>query len=187
MKDSVLFINACVRNESRTKKLADKLLSQLNNRYEEVCLDKLDFPKVNEEYLHKRELLISHNDFDNPMFYLARQFAKAKTIVIAAPYWDLSFPASLKQYFEIINVVGITFKYSKEGIPEGLCNADKIYYVTTAGGNYVPEDFGFGYVKALAEGYYGIHDVRLFKATGLDIYGANVNEILTEAENNIVP
>jgi len=116
---------------------------------------------------------------------MAHQFAEAGTIVIAAPYWDLSFPASLKQYLEIINVVGITFKYSKEGVPTGLCNAKKIYYVTTAGGNYVPDDFGYGYVKALANGYYGINEVKLIKANGLDIYGADVNEILSNAEKDI--
>lgn len=84
-----------------------------------------------------------------------------------------------------MNVVGITFRYTEEGIPVGLCKAERIYYVTTAGGYYVPADFGFGYVKALAENYYGIHDVRLIEASGLDIYGADVDAILTSAEENI--
>ena len=34
------------------------------------------------------------------MFDLAGQFAGADTIVIAAPFWDLSFPAALKQYMQ---------------------------------------------------------------------------------------
>lgn len=45
--------------------------------------------------------------------------------------------------------------------------------MTTAGGSYVPEDYGFGYVKALAQNYYGIQDVRKIEAVGLDLYGAN--------------
>ena len=57
------------------------------------------------------------------MFSLAKEFAIADTIVIAAPYYDLSFPAMLKQYFEQINVLGVTFTYSDSGIPEGLCKA----------------------------------------------------------------
>ena len=100
-------------------------------------------------------------------------------------HYDLSFPASLKQYLEQINVVGITFRYSEAGIPVPLCNAKKLYYVTTAGGNYVPDEFGFGYVKALAEGYYGIKDVELIKAVGLDIVGADVERIMKEAEERI--
>ena len=103
--------------------------------------------------------------------------------MIAAPYWDLSFPASLKQYFEQVNVVGITFRYTEEGIPEGLCKADRIFYVSTAGGIYVPTEFGFGYVKALAQ--YGIGDVQLIEAVGLDIFGADVEAIMEAAEETI--
>ena len=119
------------------------------------------------------------------MFELARQFAVADTILIAAPFWDLSFPAVLKQYFEQINVLGITFRYTPEGIPEGLCRAKSLTYITTAGGNIMPEEYGFGYVRALAQNFYGIHDVRLIKATGLDIIGADVESIIKTVENTI--
>ena len=105
--------------------------------------------------------------------------------MIAAPYWDLSFPAALKQYFEHINVRGITFTYTPEGIPRGLCRAKEIYYVMTAGGSYAPEEFGFGYVRALAQGYYGIQDVKLIQAVGLDIEGADAEQILQESMENL--
>ena len=181
----ILFINACVRKESRTRRLADHLLDKLGQPFDEVCLHDIAFPVTDEAFLEMRDRLIAEEDFGNPAFDLARQFSEAETIVIAAPYWDFSFPASLKQYLEQVNVVGITFRYTEEGIPVGLCKAERIYYVTTAGGYYVPADFGFGYVKALAENYYGIHDVRLIEASGLDIYGADVDAILTSAEENI--
>ena len=105
--------------------------------------------------------------------------------MIAAPYWDLSFPAALKQYFEQINVVGITFKYTEDGIPVGLCKARRLYYVTTAGGSYVPEEFGFGYIKALSQGFYGIQEVRKIEAAGLDLVGADVSAIMRAAESTI--
>ena len=41
------------------------------------------------------------------MFDLASQFQQADEIVIAAPYWDLSFPAILKLYLENIYVTGV--------------------------------------------------------------------------------
>ena len=181
MEKSVLFVNACVRKGSRTKRLAENLLSKLGEPYEEICLEKIAFPLVNEEYLNKRDQLISSGNFQSPMFDLARQFSEADTIVIAAPYWDLSFPATVKQYLELINVVGITFKYSAEGIPVGLCKAGRLFYVSTAGGTYVPDTFGFGYVKALAENYYGIQYVRKIEAVGLDIDGADANAIMADA------
>ncbi len=181
----ILFINACVREGSRTKRLADALLSKLDGEVRECCLKDVVFPIADEAFLQKRDELLSKESFDDPMFDLANEFKDADTIVIAAPYWDLSFPAALKQYFEQINAVGITFRYTPEGVPEGLCKAKRIYYVTTAGGDYVPEEFGFGYVNALAQGYYGIHDVRLIQATGLDIIGADTEKILGDAISSI--
>jgi len=63
--------------------------------------------------------------------------------------------------------------------------AKMLYYVTTAGGFYVPDDYGFGYVEALARNYYGIQDVRKIEAIGLDIEGADVNAIMKDAEDAI--
>ena len=182
----ILFINACVRRGSRTRKLSDAVLSRFDEPFEEVRLEDIDFPLVDEEFLSRRDKLILEERFDDPLFALARQFAKADVIVIAAPFWDLSFPASLKQYFEQINVIGITFRYTPEGIPEGLCKAKRLTYVTTAGGDYFPEEYGFGYVKALARNFYGINDVRILKATGLDIVGADTEEILRSAIDGYV-
>lgn len=185
MERSVLLINACIRKDSRTRRLAEKLLTKLNRPFEEVCLHEIAFPVVNEEFLNMRDRLVSEQDFSSPVFDLARQFSEAETIVIAAPYWDLSFPAALKQYFEQINVVGITFRYTEDGIPVGMCRADRLFYVTTAGGSYVPEEFGFGYVKSLAQNYYGIADVRKIEAVGLDLYGADVEAIMESAETAV--
>ncbi|MBQ7505527.1 MAG: NAD(P)H-dependent oxidoreductase [Ruminococcus sp.] len=183
----ILFINACERGDSRTKKLADYLLSKTSESVDELTLGDISFPKTDESFLIKRDALISKREFDNPMFSLARQFAAADQIVIAAPYWDLSFPAALKQYIEQINVNGVTFTYSSKGYPIGLCKAKKLYYVSTAGGDFAPEEYGFGYVKALAESFYGIKDVEHIKAVGLDIVGADEAKIIQECMNDIKP
>ena len=173
----LLYINACVRAESRTKRLADKLLQKLNETYDEVCLKEIQFPVVDESFLHERERLASEEECMNPMIKLAKQFAEAE---------DLSFPAALKQYLEQINVVGITFKYTEEGVPVGLCKAKRLFVVSTAGGFFAPEEYGFGYIKALAENYYGIKDVRHIRALGLDIVGADEEKILSDAEKEIM-
>lgn len=182
MNKPILYVNACVRKNSRTKLLAEKLLARLGRPIEEVRLEEISFPVFNEAFNDRRDRLIAQGDFQDPLFDLARQFSEADTIVIAAPYWDLSFPAMLKQYLEQITVVGLTFKYSEEGVPVSLCRAKKLFYVTTAGGNYVPDDYGFGYVKALVQSYYAIPDVRKIEADGLDIVGADVDAIMAEAE-----
>ncbi len=181
----ILFINACVRKDSRTKRLAEHLLKTLGEPYDELRLTECSFPDADEAFLNKRDSLIARREFSDPMFGYARQFAEADEIVIAAPFWDLSFPAALKTYFEQINVIGLTFGYTDEGVPMGLCRAKKLCYVTTSGGTFFPESFGFGYVKALAETFYGIKDCELIKATGLDIIGADIEKILRECEEDI--
>lgn len=177
----ILFVNACVRAASRTKRLADALIEKINDDVCELILEDVPFPVVTEDFLKKRDTLIAMRKFDDPMFDLARQFASADRIVIAAPFWDLSFPAMLKQYLEQINVLGITFEYTPQGVPKGLCRAGRLDYVTTAGGDFFPEIFGYGYVKALAQNFYGIQDVALFKANGLDLAGADAEKIMRDA------
>ena len=169
MDRPILYVNACVRKESRTRRLAEKLLSKLDEPFEEIRLEKMVFPTSNDDYLNLRDQLVSRGDFQNPLFDLARQFSEAETIVIAAPYWDLSFPAMLKQYLEQITVVGVTFKYSEEGIPVSLCKAKRLFYVTTAGGFFVPEDYGFGYVKALAQNYADVNAIMAAAEDALSV------------------
>ena len=181
----ILMIDACVREGSRTKRLADYLLNKLDGPVREVKVAELRLPVVDQAFLERRDALIGKGDLADPMFDLARQFADADTLVVAAPYWDLSFPAALKQYFEQINVSGVTFSYSPEGIPIGHCRAKKLYYVTTAGGPILSPEFGYGYVEGLARGFYQIPEVRMIRAEGLDILGADVEGILRRAEEEI--
>ena len=108
----------------------------------------------------------------------------ADVIVVAAPYWDLSFPSILKVFFEHINVLKLVFDYSDKGEIVSLCKAKKLYYITTKGG-FGPDDFGFRYIEALSKTFYGIKDIALIKAESLDIYGNNVEDILAKAKEDI--
>lgn len=181
----ILYVNACVREQSRTRRLAEHLLARLEKPSVELRLSEVEFPVADEAFLKKRDRLIAASAFDHPLFDMARQFAGADQIVVAAPYWDLSFPAMLKQYFEQINVVGVTFRYSPEGIPQGLCRARQLFYVTTAGGPIFSDAFGYGYVEALAKGFYQIPEVRCVKAENLDVLNADVAGILRGVETAI--
>ena len=118
------------------------------------------------------------------MFRLARQFQQADVIVIAAPYWDLSFPAVLKAYLENIYVTGLVSEYGADGIPHGLCRAKKLYYVTTAGGPYLP-DYSYDYLRALAVGCFGIPETELIKAEMLDVDGFDAQALVEQAVNDI--
>lgn len=180
--NNILFINACARKNSRTKELADVVLSRLNGNITEVNLLKENLKALTEEDINLRFSLISKKDFSNSVFDKARQFASADIIVIAAPFYDYSFPAVLKIYIENINVSGIVFKYNEKGEIEGLCKAKKVIYTTTAGGPILNNDFGYGYIKYLCNNFYGIKDTTFIKAEGLDIWGADIAAIMQKAK-----
>jgi FMN-dependent NADH-azoreductase len=182
---NVLYVDTTVRKGSRTAGLAQYFLSKLGGDCTEVRPHLLGLPTVDEEFIRMRTAASASGDFQDKVFLPAKQFAQADIIVIAAPLWDLSFPASLKQYFEHINVLGLTFDYNSSGEPFGLCKAKTLVYITTAGGPIYSEEYGFGYVKALAQTCYGIKETVMFKAEGLDIYGADTEDILAHARQEI--
>lgn len=178
----VLYINACVRSESRTDRIARALLGEITDKYDEIKLSEIHLHPLSEEELNKRTAYIEKGEYSNPMFDPAKQFADAEIIVIAAPYWDMSFPASLKVYLENIYVTGIVSEYGPDGKPHGLCKAKKLYYVTTAGGPYVP-NFSYDYIKKLANECFGIRETALIKAEMLDVVGFDAEKIVEKTIN----
>lgn len=174
-----LYVNACVRPESRTDRIARAVLAKLGGGYTELRLAELDLKPLSAAALAYRTERIGAGDLTDPMFDLSRQFAAADEIVIAAPFWDLSFPALLKTYLEHIYITGIVSRYSDAGVPVGLCRAKTLWYVTTAGGPYVP-DFSFDYLRALAVTAFGIGEARLVKAEMLDVAGFDAEQIVRD-------
>ena len=181
--ESILYIDACVRKNSRTRSLADYVLTKLDGAVTTLRLAEESLPPLNTEALAERERLIAAKELSDAAFRPAAQFAQADMVVVAAPYWDLSFPALLRAYWETIAVCGVTFEYRK-GIPHGLCRAQKLFYVTTAGGS-IRHNFGFDYVRTLAEEFYSVPEVIFFSAEGLDIHGTDVPSVLAQTRQQI--
>lgn len=174
-----LFINACVRDESRTVIIAKDIIKKNNFEYVELNLEKQNLRPLDAAFLKKRENFLKNGDLSDNMFDLAKQFASAENIIIAAPYWDLSFPSLLKIYVENICVSGITFEYV-DNKPKGLCKAKKLIYITTAGG-VIFADFGYAYIKELANSLWGIKDTICFKAENLDVENILKEEVLDKS------
>jgi FMN-dependent NADH-azoreductase len=176
----ILFINACIRPESRTHILAKYLLSRLSGQVEEVNLEAEAIPALNADRLKYRQELLAAEKFDDPMLRYARQFKEADIIVIAAPYYDLSFPSALKNYLEAICCVGLTFCYDENEVAQTHTRAKKLYYVSTGGG-ILKKQFGFEYVKALVGEFFHIYDVQGFFAEKLDLIGSDPERIMRDA------
>lgn len=187
--ENLLFINACVRGEkSRTLKLARHFLGAYQAKHPDVviternlCADRLQpqYPEV----LAERDELWNAGKLDQPMFDPAWQFAKADKIVVAAPFWDLCFPAILKIYLERITVTDITFGYDEQGDMVGLCKASKLLLITTRGGNYAGTELEMGtpLMKAMCA-MYGIPEFDCLDAEGLDDVRNDKEAILADAE-----
>ena len=115
--------------------------------------------------------LAAAGKLDDPLFADAWQFARADRIVLAAPFWELSFPAILRIYLERVSMRDITFGYEESGLV-GRCRAEKLLLVTTRGGDYsLPEtewmEMGARQLKALCA-MFGIPKFELLCAEGLD-------------------
>lgn len=181
---NILFIDACVRQCSRTRQLAEAFLSMHSeDNVTAVILQDEDLRPLDAALLAQRDALLGAGCFDAPMLRLARTFAASDLIVIAAPFWDLSFPALLKIYFEHIMVSGITFRYN-QGAPRGLCRAKKLVYLTTAGGP-VFADFGYSYAETLAKTFFGIPETVCIRAENLDADGADPDARLRAALDEV--
>ena len=78
---SILFINACVRENSRTLVLAKNVMKDMSGEIVEVDLNLENIEPLSRELLAKREELIGNGIFDDAMFRYAKQFAEAEKII----------------------------------------------------------------------------------------------------------
>jgi len=180
---NTLFINACVREDSRTLYIARHLLKYIDGDVTELELEKMGLMPLTRDRLEERDAALYSKNYDADILKYARQFAAADTIVIAAPFWDLSIPTILKCYIENVTAAGVTFDYELTGY-KGLCKAKKLYFVTTSGGSRLP-DFGYSYVSALAKGFYGIPETVCYAAECLDALGFEEEEIIAHTISEI--
>lgn len=181
---NVLFVDCCIRRgASRTRQLAEAFLSALPSDCAVTRLDLMAqaLPYFQDSYFSDRETLLAANERNHPRFRYAHQFAEADLVVIAAPFWDLSFPALLKVYIEQISVDGITFGSTPAGLA-GLCRASHMVFLTTRGGFYTasPMEMGSRYLDAM-HSFFGIGAYTCIAADGMDVAGFDAEASLHQA------
>ena len=165
--DRLIYIDATMRAESRTRKIARPIVAELAKRYEieTISLDGAGFPAVDGKILEDRNNGIVPEEYAE----MARRIAAADRIVIAAPFWDMSFPAALKVFFENMSLFHITFD-SDNTHCYGLCKCSKVLYVTTRGMNIRTGDTleqATPYIKALSC-LWGLGDLYVVSAENMD-------------------
>lgn len=181
----VLYVDCCIRgSESRSARLAEAFLSALPENYSVTHLNLMQegLQPLTGDFFQGRQQLLTAGDRTHPRFRYAHQIAQADLIVMAAPFWDMSFPSLLKIYIENTAVDGITFQGGENGL-EGMCKAEHLVFLTTRGGFYsdAPElEQATPYLKAIQK-FYGIPEFTCIAADGLDVVGFDGEHALQEA------
>lgn len=174
----LLFVNGCIRGaQSRTLELAHEFLHAYRAKHPDVQVDTVDLNALRLQPLYG-DTLAARNDamgkLDDPMFDLAHQFMEADLVVLAAPFWEGTFPAAMHTYLEHVCVTGLAFVCTDVGYM-GQCKADQAVFFTTRGGIYeqgaaVEDDHAAPFLKSVLR-MLGIPNLHMIAAEGLDIQG----------------
>jgi FMN-dependent NADH-azoreductase len=183
----VLYIKANIKEsgESRTFRVSDSFMEEYKNNNPNDEIKTLDLYREKIEFIKPYDLIEMFEPKDDeskkkPILNFAYEFAEADKYVIAAPMWNLSFPAILKAYIDYISIVDITFKYTENGA-EGLLKNKKAVHIVSRGGEYInaPYEMGDRYIRTIL-GFFGIEDIQTIAIENLDILGTDVDKKIHE-------
>ena len=183
----LLSVDCCISQrgkDSRTRALADAFLEAFRASHptaevETVEPAALGLRSFDPEMLNDRDALAGIGAWDAPVFEEARRFRAADGIVVAAPFWDLSFPSVLRTYIEYICANGLAYHYEADGC-HGDCRAEHLVYLTSGGDFERENSIGVEYWRQLCERF-GIKEYRHVEAYGLDIEPEKSGEIMKAA------
>lgn len=177
MAKKLVVIDACVRqDQSRTWRIAEPIVDALMKRYETTVY-----------HLPEMEYIVPLNpgtfkergNGETPQWAVdcAKTIAEADRILIAAPFWDMSFPAVLKAFIEQTSLYDITFADNgKECV--GLCKCETVLYITTRGMDIStgdPLEQATPYLKALSR-LWGLGDIICISAQKMDYSSEEEND-----------
>ncbi len=178
----LLYIDACIRDDqSRTKLIATPIIEALKQKYEvkTLVINDLDLSIVKKDLITKR----NNGDIDPQVMSWAESVRDADRIVIAAPFWDMSIPAALKNFLELCSIFDVTFK-SDDKTCYGNCKAEKMLYITTRGMDISTGDVleqASPYLKALSW-LWGIGPLEVVSAQNMDYLSeAEIEERISKA------
>ena len=184
----LLIVNCCISQRgasSRTGKLLSAYVEEFCRRHPEAELETvtpetlLALKPFDPAMLNDRDALAAVGAWEAPVFDLARQFRAADAIVVAAPFWDLSFPAALRTYIEYISANGLTYHYDADGC-HGDCHAHRLVYLTSGGDTEREDSLGVLYWRQLCA-MFGIGRFDYVFAGGLDLDPAKTPALVDAA------
>lgn len=173
---TILSIQSSARNEgSFSREFSAQIIEKLGGSTQNIIVNRdlaQALPQVDEAWLganwtpaeQRTDEQKSHMALSDT---LVAEIKQAHILVIGAPIYNFSVPASLKLWIDLVARAGETFRYT-EGGPVGLLEGKKAYIVVTSGGVPIdsPYDFATPYLRQVL-GFIGITDIEVIAADGL--------------------
>ena len=123
----IAVIDSTIREESRTRVIMENVLKRKDVEFSIHNLNKYPlFPTNSENFKVK--------DTDEFFLTIARDIASCDGLIVVAPFWDMTYPALLKTFFEKISVFNIMFIDDGKTCV-GISKNIFMLYITTRGMN----------------------------------------------------
>ena len=174
----VLEINTSAKQDSSvSRRLVGDLVAALQDRHGDVHVTRRDLaaglPFIDEAWVGANftpdeERTASDRQTLALSDELVGELEAADIVVIGAPIYNFSIPATLKAWIDMVARARKTFRYTDNGV-EGLLKGKKAFVITPSGGVPVgsPVDFATPYLRHVLA-FIGITDVEIVGAAGAD-------------------
>ncbi|MCD0504087.1 FMN-dependent NADH-azoreductase [Bordetella petrii] len=117
---------------------------------------------------------------------LIAELSEADRIVFAVPVYNFSLPAQLKSYIDHVTRAGVTFRYTEQGVPEGLLKGKQVLVLSARGGKALgtADDTLTPYLTQILA-FVGLADPVFISAEGMALGELAAQEGLALAKQHI--
>ena len=159
----MIFINACMRDkDSRTLKLARSIIRG-------QAAQEINISEIEDLLPYTEKNNPTNTEIEKRFIHMAEKIASCDGLVIAAPFWDMSFPALLKVFLEKLSIQNVMFEDNGKTC-SGIAKCPYMFFITTRG-MYIPDgsdlEQATPYLKALCQ-LWGIKQFDYVSAYNLD-------------------
>jgi FMN-dependent NADH-azoreductase len=192
MKQSLIIEVSPRGGESLSRKVTQKLVAQLKERFPEAKFVRRDLARDFIPHLDNSVLkaisskdpyeVEANKESARLSDRLTDELLASDLLVIATPMWNLGIPSLLKAWIDLVVRSGRTFNYTEEGAT-GLARDKKAILVLASGGVFSNGpwksfDFVEPYLRAIL-GFIGIEDIQTIR-----VEGANISALAASAVPN---
>lgn len=182
----ILIIDSCIRKNSKTRIMLNKFMDILKQHHNDINIIYLNNNKklvpLNDILLEKRNNDCINMDFKDEYYDFAKELKNCDIVIVAAPFYDLCFPAIFKTFIEQTLVYNLTFVDSTNGI-KGLTNCKKMIYLAVRGMS--TNEFNLDIATPYLKGYCNMLGIKELYSLTYD--GISYEDLEANLDNDINP